>query len=371
MLATFKKLLARPARTAQDNWHDIDNITEGKGQAGLLTQALSFTQDMPEMAESSRPQLAESLALLGAVLSKHILNSNTYTRYMTLIRQALQKKYGPEIIPVMIKAKISDSERTKVKNAVQVARRNDRHEASFNISISEIMDIIGAMVNDINSGQHRYRNTIILLFELCTGARLGEVVSFGKFSADDTNHITQDGVLKRKGAGLSEKLKIPVLYDAKYLIKQLDAWRKRNNITPGTYTIKQACTVQKMVNVLLRRRYLATDDDSPNTRIKTHLLRAIYANAAFKLAGGEHETLSGFIHRVLGHTGLETGLSYSFVKITEDKAPNGKAEDKTAGGSEIEHVGQDEPENEDQSEPEAPPPRLSRASRRLIQSDDE
>jgi integrase len=372
MFATFKKILARPARTAQEDWQDINNLTKRKGQDGLLKEALKFCGEMPKLDESNRAALSESLALLGAVMTKHILNSNTYTRHMTLIRQELTRLYGPDIIPVMISAKISDSERTKVKNAAQITRRNERHETSFNISISEIMDIIGAMVDDINSGAHRYRNTIVLLFELCTGARMGEVVSYGKFTADDDNHITQDGVLKRKsGSGSAEKLKIPTLYSARYLVKHLDAWRKANNITPGTYSMVLAGNTQKKLNQLLRARYLASDDENPNARIKTHLLRAVYANAAYKLAGGDHETLSGFIHRVLGHSGLETGLSYSFVKITDDPKPADHPGAKAAGPKAPVSPASPAIPTSEETTPKSPPPRQTRRSRRQVVSDDD
>jgi hypothetical protein len=319
MFSIIKKLISLPTRTALDSWDDIDLLTGNTGQIGLMRFGLQFINSLPANTAANKPAITEGIELLGQALTKHIQNSNTYTRYMTMMRKELISRYGQEILPVMIAAKISDSDRTKAKNAVQIVRRNKRHEESFNISISDIMGIIGKMVDDINSGDRRFVNTIVLLFELCTGARIGEVMSFGKFTVTGPNEITQEGVLKRgPRAGQVEKLKIPTLYDAKYLVDHLNAWRALKGFTAGTYDLDEAGKLQSKINILLRKRYLSTESAEYNTGIKTHLLRAIYANAAYKLAGGEHETLSGFISRILGHTGLETGLSYSFVKITED-----------------------------------------------------
>lgn len=316
----LKKLLDLPNREISANWDDINAITKDAGQIGLFRFMIKFIPTLPKMNEENKASISEQIGLIGQVLTKHINNSNTYTRYMTDIRRELVNVYGAEIIPVMIAAKISDSDRTKIKNAAQIVRRNKRHEESFNISVSEVMGIIGKMVNDINSGDRRYLNTILLLFELCTGARMGEVMSFGKFTVAGKNQIIQEGVLKRgPRSSQAEKLNIPTLYDAEYLVGHLNAWRKLKNITPGTYSIVHAKNIQQACNDLLRKRYLSTESAEYNSTIKSHLLRAIYANVAFKLAGGEHETLSGFISRVLGHTGLETGLSYSFIKIVEDE----------------------------------------------------
>jgi len=316
----LKKIIDLPNREVSANWDDINAITKDTGQIGLLRFMLKFIPTMPKMNEENKASILEQIGLIGQVLTKHINNSNTYTRYMTDIRKELVNVYGAEIIPLMIAAKISDSDRTKVKNAAQIVRRNKRHEESFNISVGEVMSIIGKMVNDINSGDRRYLNTIPLLFELCTGARMGEVMSFGKFTVAGKNQITQEGILKRgPKSNQAEKLNIPTLYDADYLVNHLNAWRKLRGFTAGTYSIESARTVQHSANALLRKRYLSTESAEYNGTIKSHLLRAIYANVAFKLAGGEHETLSGFISRVLGHTGLETGLSYSFIKITEDE----------------------------------------------------
>lgn len=315
----LKKLIDLPARAPNGNWDDINAITKDTGQIGLLRFMLKFIHTLPKLNEENKKSISEQIGLIGAALTKHIANSNTYTRYMTLIRKELVNVYGEEITPLMISAKISDSERTKLKNAAQIVRRNKRHEESFNISVSEVMGIIGKMVDDINSGDRKYLNTILLLFELCTGARMGEVMSFGKFTVAGKNQIIQEGILKRgPKSSQAEKLNIPTLYDADYLVNHLNAWRKLKGFTAGTYSISSAHIVQHSANALLRKRYLSTESAEYNGTIKSHLLRAIYANVAFKLAGGEHETLSGFISRVLGHTGLETGLSYSFIKIVDD-----------------------------------------------------
>lgn len=317
MNETLRKIEALSGRSQLDSWADIDKLTGGQKQSGLLKFVMSVCSNLPELTIDTKKNITDQIALIGRVMTKHIVNSNSYTRYMTIIRKELINGFGNDIIPVMLAGRISDSERTKGKNAHQVERRNKRHESSFNISISEIMEIIGAMVEDLDSGEAKYKNTILLLFELCTGARLGEVMSFGKFKPEGKYSITQEGILKQKeSSAAATKVKIPTLFDAKYLVDHLNKWRADNKITPGTYSIELASETQKKANRLLRSRYIAGDLE--NGDIRSHLLRAIYANAAFKLAGGTHETLSGFIGRVLGHTGLETGLSYSFVKITED-----------------------------------------------------
>ena len=305
----------------------INPITNARGVSGLLKYIISYIENMPELSTDSKIAIREDLEYIGQIMTKHIINDNTYTAYMTKIRNALKKKYGPAIVPIMTFANISDSIRTALKNQAQQTRRDGRHYDAFNISTAEIAELIKKMTDDINGGSWKYRDVILLMFELCTGARLGEIATYSKFSQTGENEITQTGILKtgrqdneqsqgNRQEEQKQKLKIPTLAPAGFLIDNLNKWRENNEIKEGTYDEDEMRKIIMRATYLLRKRYL-TNGINADKKPTSHLLRGIYANLAFKQFGKKNETPSAFISRVLGHSGLNTGLNYSYIKITD------------------------------------------------------
>jgi len=302
------------------DYEGINTITGTRGASGLLKYIISYISQMPELSNDAKITIREDLEYIGQIMTKHIINDNTYTAYMTKIRTALKNKYGPVIIPIMTYANISDSIRTALKNQAQQTRRDSRHNEAFNITTEEITKIINKMIDDINGGHWKYRDAILLLFELCTGARLGEIATYSNFTKTGENEITQKGILKTGRQDNEEeqkqKLKIPTLAPADFLIDNLNKWREANEIKTGTYDEDEMRKITMRATYLLRKRYLTNginDDKKPTS----HLLRGIYATLAFKQFGKKNETPPAFIARVLGHSGLTTGLNYSYIKITE------------------------------------------------------
>jgi len=309
---------------------------------------------------------------IGKVFNRHDLADNTYTADLKDVRKSITTAYGQEQGMKLIKASgVSDSKRTKKRNTEEKEKRDARHAAPFNISLEKIESICEKMKDDIESANPAYKNTPILLAELCIGARIGECIDASNFKIvakskrpepKNVEWIEQKGVLKKRmqqaGAGDDDDdadeqpggvkdgyVKNAVLIKpmlpyvtASFMLDSLAAWRAANGIVGGNYNLKNMEKYQNRINILLRKRYLSTDDlpDNNATRIKTHLLRAIYAQAAFKLFGQDNETISLFTQKVLGHEALETGLSYSYVKISDSNEQDGERDEDEPGANDVE-----------------------------------
>jgi len=104
------------------------------------------------------------------------------------------------------------------------------------------------------------------------------------------------------------------------LVGALTEWRRSRGITPeleGTYNENMVNRDRNKANKLLQKHYL---DKRANKqiRVKTHLLRAIYASAAYDLFSDNSESLNVFINDKLGHDDMEVGLRYAFIKIVPE-----------------------------------------------------
>ena len=138
--------------------------------------------------------------------------------------------------------------------------------------------MIQKMIFDIDSGESKYREAILLLPELCTGSHFGECVMASKCEYEGTRKtrrkdlkaewLLQTGLLKKRSADeeedgvdeLSKSLKKLILpyVSADYLLEKLTAYRESRGLTDliQSYDKRKANRSGALANKVLRTRYL-------------------------------------------------------------------------------------------------------------------
>lgn len=372
--ALFEKILAIPAIKSADS-AKIDKLIEKESFKTAKT-TMSRLVNLADKAirNKQNPPPVKLFSVIGKVMDKHTPadSRSIYSKRLTILRKAITDTYGEQEGFRLIKESgISNSQRTIQMNLFNKAVRDKKHMNSFNISLSSIELLIAKMKEDMEQDAEKYRHAILLIMGLTTGARIGEIIGAGKFTliperkiGDKTvPFIRQTGVLKKrlkKGKGADDNhddeedydededdddnilqsggaldkaavIEKPILpyVNAKWMIDSLKAWRKKHKVKDGEYSEKLSTRFNTPVNKLLQTYYLKPDQ-YPGVRIKTHLLRAVYAAAAYQLYSGPQQTLNSFTQMYLGHDNLETGLSYTYVKITDsNKEVRLEASEKT------------------------------------------
>lgn len=373
----LKKILALEPTDQTGKNEDIDALLSETDAVGAKTSMATLTNWCEKLIRAKKARIPIRLfELIGKVIDKHTPSPEARAAYavrLTQLRKAIVQTYGEEKgMEAIRESKISNSKRTFERNQIAKKVRDKKHVNAFGISLTEIKDLCGKMKTDLETAPGTYQHSIVLLFELCTGARIGECINASTFTVMPkrkingkwVSFIKQVGILKKRienkddpeelddpeqkgegqeacehdddqvgGAPGEQKgyqndeydprgvLEKPVLpyADPTFLVEQLDAWRVNNAVAnPGTYDEKTVKKFNNRINVLLRKRYL-NPDDYPGVRIKTHLLRATYAAAAYQLFSTANQTLNAFIQAYLGHASLEIGLNYSYVKILDAK----------------------------------------------------
>ena len=104
----------------------------------------------------------------------------------------------------------NNAARTIKVNKQQKEKRDLKHNTLYDISQAHIENMIQKMIFDIDSGESKYREAILLLPELCTGSRFGECVMASKYEYEGTRKtrrkdlkaewLLQTGLLKKRSA---------------------------------------------------------------------------------------------------------------------------------------------------------------------------
>lgn len=356
----LQSLLNLPARASAAEWTDIENeINQLDGRevpgAGLrkLVNFLSLAiSTLPKNYKRNKSAIGARLNLIGQVLDKHVIEDNSYASNKRDLRKVLRNHFlsdqftdkEPKLADKMRQQatrgllqyvgadKFDNRERMINRNANLRKTRDARHKDQLDISQEYIEDMVKAMVGNIEAGVKPH--SILLLMELCTGARFGEVVMASKFSrAPDmpnkrkksvksgiktpavVQRVKQQGLLKKvvtvENTGPAEVIK-PVLpyVDVDQLLEWLAEWREKYGITPamqGTYDVATVARFRQAANKLIKE-YMGGD-------YSTHILRAIYAVAAYDLFRPANMSENDFIRGTLGHDALDVSLSYNHVNI--------------------------------------------------------
>ena len=105
-----------------------------------------------------------------------------------------------------------------------------------------------------------------------------------------------------------KKLILPYV-SADYLLEKLTAYRESRGLTDliQSYDKRKVNRSGALANKLLRTRYLPPEFVQEETRVRTHVLRAIYVQASFDLFAGAGTT-----------SGFDVDISYSYIKIIPD-----------------------------------------------------
>lgn len=372
------------------NWTETEALLNeleipSAGQAQLVKFLSNCITELPNNKTAltrSKTLLRETLDLVGEVLDHHILNDSSYKAEKTKLRKVLRDHFMSDQFTEE-KETVADRLRqknikpfllslgvTKFDNAVRITKLNDeakikrdqRHNVQLDISQHQIDQMCQKMISDIESGDPKYKTAILLLTEVCLGARFGECVMAATFTHEEdransrkktvkTNRtapkimqmVRQTGLLKKPPVASSipeekrdwtsdefkEKLDLlnrqvlkPCLpyVEASWLIEKLTEWRRSRGITDaleGTYNLKIVGRDRNAANKLLQTRYMDPRYNE-QIRLKTHLLRAIYAVSAFDLFREQGQSENKFIHDYLGHDAMEVSLSYNFVNMVPD-----------------------------------------------------
>lgn len=350
----------------------------GFGLIQLMNYAKALVAQQPVKLTANKRKLYAFYKLLGQVMDHHIISDDTYVAYMTKLRKAIFAHHGEVEAKQIIESdagRLNNQERTTRRNENQRIRRNLRHSNAYSISLLRIRSFMNQLKRDIDSANPKYKHAVPLLVQISLGCRISEVISASKFEPlpdrYGVHYMKQIGVLKKRSArqeqrGLGEDddadpeeeeeeaeeaeaaaqvegeepflivdkqlvLNKPLLpcdgVTSEWLVDKLTAWRAANREfeSIGKYNKSASDRVLPAINKLLQTRYSTiiykkdSVDAKEAKKITTHLLRSIWGAAAFKLYAGSNETLSKFLMEKLGHDDMEVGLSYSWVKIIDDK----------------------------------------------------
>lgn len=266
--------------------------------------------------------LIEMLKMLNIVVPK-ISNDTTGQNVFLGIRKALKKRY-PEDSPVIAKAyKIMQFDQDKWKatraayNAKVFGLNANKRQIDIN-KVYEVMDLVKVSENKLD---------IAIGLQLSCGARISEILSYGKFSESKTDgYIIQKGILKQKGEDKREFINKPLIH---YTITEFFVMleRLRNKLRKKIDEIDEGLST----HYDLSQEY----NTKINNRIKglfgedlhSHDLRKIYANLSYDLFADKAKTSeSSWISNVLGHSpnSLEVSKSYSVISLVD--VPKDEAE---------------------------------------------
>jgi hypothetical protein len=175
-----------------------------------------------------------------------------------------------------------------------------------------ILDVDGFINKAVEELESVHFMPKVLALSALTGRRVAEIGCTAKFEFIDNNHVLFTGQLKTKNKLSELSYPIPVLYDAKVIIKALDNLRlnfPKYLEDPYGFSTNYA---PNMRNVVKKYKPFIEGDITPKD------LRSIYAPIAYErycLDKREHDTL--FYTKILGHSekDIYTCLSYLKYKI--------------------------------------------------------
>jgi hypothetical protein len=361
----LKDLLRVHPRTTAANWDDVNEMlgeTTGQGLRKLVNFLSMAISDLPsKVKKTNKKQIGERLNLVGQVLDRHVLEDNSYANYKRDLRKVLRghflstqftdkpAKIADKLRQQATKPFLESVGATEFDNRARMIARNQdlkktrdaRHKDQLDISQEFIEDLCNQLMKDASNKPH----CVLLLMELCTGARFGEIVMASKFelmpevpnkrkrtvksdlpAPIEMQRVKQTGLLKKvvqvDEAGVDRPSSVikPVLpyVPANELLMALANWRKKFGIAENAVGSYDTNTVQRFraaTNALLRS-YIPGD-------YSTHILRAIYGVAAYDLFRPANMSENNFLREILGHDALDVSLSYNHVNII----PNSEADE--------------------------------------------
>lgn len=144
----------------------------------------------------------------------------------------------------------------------------------------------------------------LLLLQICSGARIGEIVYGARFESIGPRFIKQIGVLKAKGHRTVDK---PVLFiTTDEFIRRFQSYR--DVLTRrGVVDAKSATRVIAGMNAQTKKVFNVDDFHS-------HELRKLYAEMSWRVYG-QHMKQSGWTSSVLGHDPDSVQVSTSYMTV--------------------------------------------------------
>lgn len=342
----LEDLLRVYQRATSADWADIEALlpdTQGSGLKRLLNYLAASLVELPRNPARNKRVIGERLNLIGRVLDRHIFADNTYASAKRDLRKILRNHFlstkftdKPPAIADKLRQQATRGFLISVgadefDNTARMITRNKHLKTTRDQRHKDQLDISQEFIEDLCNGLNKSDNShaILLLFELCTGARFGEIVVSSKFELAPTTenkrkrtvksnlqapptvqHIKQTGLLKKISITVKPTVLIkPVLpyIDAADLLARLQQWRDDNHITQGPYDMKLVSRFRTATNELLRE-FIPGD-------YSTHILRAIYAVASYDLFRPPNMSENNFLRETLGHEALDVSLSYNHVNI--------------------------------------------------------
>lgn len=219
----------------------------------------------------------------------------------------LKEKYSLFLL-ILNALRLNEFENNQI-NEDYTLKVNQRRSAEDRKYILDVDGFIKKAVEELESPHYMPR---VLALSALTGRRVAEIGCTAKFEFIDNHHVLFTGQLKTKNKLSDLTYTIPVLHDAKIIIKTLDNLRldfPKYLDDPYGFSANYA---PNMGNVVKKYKPFVEGNITPKD------LRAIYAPIAYErfcLDKREHDTL--FYTKILGHSDkdIHTCLSYLKYKI--------------------------------------------------------
>jgi len=279
------------------------------------TPAMAFHESVKEIFKTKMSDEA-GLKLLPKLYKIYTLlypNLKTRKQRLSQIRMKFikpnqsDKLYGLSMLDKYFN--INRSERTGIIKEYQkdVATKN-RNKMQIDI------DFIFKKMDELIDSTDVYNKALALL--LASGCRPIELFFMNKFQYE-----VNDGAwikvlnLAKKREGQKDSTTRPIIYFTPIkFFKELKIVRKHFT---GKKLKNANNELSKNVSAILNRRALLNFPFLKSVSQRSSMLRKIYAVTAYRLYGNpQKENQNSFIGRILGHSGLLTSFSYSWVSVT-------------------------------------------------------
>ncbi len=165
----------------------------------------------------------------------------------------------------------------------------------------------------------------VVAIALSTGRRFIEIIKTGDFEdTDDVNVIMFSGQAKKRSEtpGFEEEsYPIPVLVESSLIIESIETIRETLDTDKTNQEIHNSYS--SYINRVLKRLFIKDSVLSsciqmphPETDIKLHDMRRIYAMIAFEMFENSN-SLNYFLNSVLGHSDMTQSITYASVKLKD------------------------------------------------------
>lgn len=295
-----RAILAADIRTDTDLLRFInvvdDTIKRKSGVRALEDIVIKFINH--GINDKTLIELFGALNIILPMVAKDSVQQNV----MYKIRLAVIAKYGDgsNMHKKSLMSMRFDQEKWRENKAAYIKKVAERNESPTHYDFNKIYDVIQML-----DSSTQIEDAIILL-QLSSGARIGELLYKSDFIKADENNITQSGILKTDDNRTITK---PVLFlHVNDFLSRFRAVRE----TLTNQGINSEASSRPLYLAIVRRikKYFNVDTTS-------HTLRKIYGELSFKTYA-KNQKQTAWVSRVLGHAAKSVQVSTSYMTVNID-----------------------------------------------------